>query len=99
MTLFQLISTLGKPVAYGYHSSPQELPYFCIMGAGQDQFEADNTYYTKHDRWQVEYYFINKDPVFENSIEELLLNNGYKYEKSEDVYIEGEGVFVIYYDI
>lgn len=99
MTLFQLLSTLGKPVAYGYHSKPQDLPYFCIMGIGQDQFEADNTYYTKQDRWQVEYYFINKDPVFENSIEELLLNNGYKYSKSEDVYIEGEDVFVIYYDI
>lgn len=99
MTLFQLLSTLGKPVAYGYHSKPQDLPYFCIMGIGQDQFEADNTYYTKQDRWQIEYYFINKDPVFENSIEELLLNNGYKYSKSEDVYIEGEDVFVIYYDI
>ena len=94
MTLFQLLSTLGKPVAYGYHSKAQELPYFCIMGIGQDQFEADNTYYTKQDR-----YFINKDPVFENQIEELLLNNGYKYSKSEDVYIEGEDVFVIYYDI
>ena len=99
MTLFQLLSTLGKPVAYGYHSKPHDLPYFCIMGIGQDQFEADNTYYTKQDRWQIEYYFINKDPVFENSIEELLLNNGYKYSKSEDVYIEGEDVFVIYYDI
>lgn len=99
MTLLQLLSTLGKPVAYGYHSKTQELPYFCIMGIGQDQFEADNTYYTKQDRWQIEYYFINKDPVFENQIEELLLNNGYKYSKSEDVYIEGEDVFVIYYDI
>lgn len=99
MTLYQLLDTLGKPVAYGYHSNTQELPYFCIIGSGQDQFQADNTYYTKKDRWQVEYYFITKDPAFEAQIEELLLNNGYKYGKSEDIYIENEDVFVIYYDI
>lgn len=99
MTLFQLLQTLGKPVAYGYHSNPQPLPYFCIMGAGQGQFEADNTYYTRKDHWQIEYYFTSKDPTFEATIENLLLNNGYKYSKSEDVYIENEDVFVIYYDI
>lgn len=99
MTVYQLINTLGKPTAYGYHSASQELPYFCIMGVGQDQFEADNTYYTKKNRWQIEYYFINKDPDFEEQIENLLLENGYKYTKSEDIYIEDEDVFVIYYDI
>ena len=99
MTVYQIINSLGKPTAYGYHSKRQDLPYFCIMGAGQDQFEADNTYYTKQDRWQIEYYFITKDPDFENSIEQLLLSYGYKYTKSEDVYIEDEDVFVIYYDI
>lgn len=99
MTLYQLLETLGKPVAYGYHSKVQELPYFCIIGAGQDQFEADTTYYTKKNRWQIEYYFITKNPTFEEQIETLLLNNGYKYSKSEDVYIENEDVFVIYYDI
>lgn len=99
MTVYQMIATLGKPVAYGYHDRPQTLPYFCLIGAGQDQFEADNTYYMKEDHWQVEYYFIKKDPTFEGQIETLLLNNGYKYQKSEDVYIEDEGVFVIYYTI
>ena len=35
----------------------------------------------------------------EARIEALLLENGYLYDKSEDVYIEDEGVFVIYYTI
>ena len=61
--------------------------------------EADNTYYTSKDNWQLEYYFKVKDPSVEQSIEALLLQNGYKYDKSEDVYIEDEDVFVIYYDI
>ena len=87
------------PVAYGYHSQHQELPYLCILGAGQDQFEADNTYYTKKDRWQIELYFKDKNPTNENTLENLLLSNGHKYTKSEDIYIESEDVFVIYYDI
>lgn len=99
MTIFETLETLQKPIAWGYHSKPQKLPYLVLIGAGQDQFEADNTYYTKKDRWQVEYYFIEKDPSLEAQIESLLLNNGYKYDKSEDVYIEDEDVFVIYYDI
>ncbi len=99
MTLFQLLQTLKIPVAYGYHKKPQELPYLCLIGAGQGQFEADNTYYTKKNLWQVEYYFIEKDTDTEEQIENLLLDNGYKYSKSEDVFIEDEGIFVIYYDV
>lgn len=99
MTVFKLLQTLGRPVAYGYHSKEQELPYLCLIGGGQDQFEADTTYYVKKNRWQVEYYFRRKDPDFEDQIEDLLLKNNYRYEKSEDIYIEGEDVFVIYYDI
>jgi len=99
MTIFNLIKTLDYPVAYGYHNTRPELPYFCIIGAGQEQFEADNTYYIRKDNWQIEYYFRKKDPELEATIEDLLLENGYKYEKSEDVYIEGEDVFLIYYNI
>ena len=99
MTIYQIIKTLGKPVAYGYHSTPQTLPYFCLMGAGQGKFEADNTYYKRKDNWQIEYYFTDKDPTFEATIEDLLLQYGYKYTKSEDIYIEDEDVFVIYYEI
>ena len=43
--------------------------------------------------------FIEKDETMEARIEALLLENGYLYDKSEDVYIEDEGVFVIYYTI
>lgn len=99
MTIYQMLSTLGCPVAYGYHSKEQSLPYFCIVGAGQDRFEADNTYYVTENRWQIEYYFKIKNVEFEASIEALLLDNGYHYEKSEDIYIEDQDVYLIYYDI
>lgn len=99
MTVFQMLETLDRPVAYGYHSTEQELPYFCIVGNGQDQFQADNTYYLTKDRTQIEYYFKRKDPDFEAEIEALLLENGFRYDKTEDIYIEDQDVFLIYYDI
>lgn len=99
MTLYQLLSTLNIPVSYGLFTNPPALPYLCIIGAGQEHFEADSTYYVKRDNWQIELYFKVKDPDVEESIEDLLLSNGYKYEKSEDVYIENEGIFMVFYDI
>ncbi len=100
MTVFELLtSELKLPCAYGYHSKLQTPPYFCLMGSGQGQFQADNTYYTKKNSWQVEYYFKDKNLDLEEAIENLFLNNGYRYEKSEDIYIESEDIFVIYYNI
>lgn len=99
MTIKQILDQLELPVAWGYHSKPQTVPYFCIMGAGQDQFEADNTYYTKKDRYQIEYYFRKKDLELEQKIEALLLSYGFLYYKSEDIYLNDQDVFVIYYDI
>ena len=69
------------------------------IGDGQDTFEADNSYYWKRNRYQLEYYFTKKNEAEEAAIEKVLLDNGFLYEKSEDVYIENEGVFVIYYNI
>ena len=99
MNVFEMLKTLGRPVVYGYHTGEQPLPYLCITGAGQDHFEADTTYYVTKDRYQIEYYFRKKDGAFEMEIEALLLSNGFRYEKSEDIYIDDEDVFVIYYDI
>ena len=55
--------------------------------------------YWKENSYQVEYYFTEKNEQNEAVIEEALLDNGYLYEKSEDIFIESEGVFVIYYYI
>jgi hypothetical protein len=99
MSIKEILDGLGRPVAYGFHSEDQQLPYFCIMGAGQDQVRADNTYYVTEDRYQVEYYYKKKNPEFEKQIETLLLEHGFLYYKSEDVYLDDQDVFVIYYDI
>lgn len=104
MTLFQILTDpqtgLGLPCAYSHFRDdevPEAPPYMVYIGNGQDDFEADNTYYFARNRYQIEYYFTEKNEEQEAAIEKLLLDNGYLYDKSEDVYIEEQGVFVIYY--
>ena len=106
MTLFEILTNpetgLGIPCAYSHFRDdevPEAPPYLVYMGDGQDTFEADNTYYWTRNRYQIEYYFTTKDEDQEAAIEKLLLDNGYLYDKTEDVYIEDQGVFVIYYNV
>ena len=106
MTIFEILtddeSGLDIPCAYSHFRDsdvPEAPPYLVYIGNGQDTFEADNTYYWTRNRYQIEYYFTEKNEEQEAAIETLLLDNGYLYDKSEDVYIEEQGVFVIYYNV
>ena len=99
MTIFQVLQSTGLPCAYSHFKTKQSPPYIVYIGSGQDVFEADNTHYWKENTYQVEYYFATKNEQNEASIENALLEAGYLYDKSEDNYIEDEGVFVIYYYI
>lgn len=99
MTISEVLQSTGLPCAYSHFKKSQTPPYIVYMGSGQDVFEADNTHYWKQNNYQVEYYFTTKNESNESAIEDALLGAGYLYDKSEDVYIEDEGVFVIYYNI
>ena len=99
MTIYQTLQSTGLPCAYSHFKKKKSPPYIVYIGNGQDTFDADDTHYWKQNRYQVEYYFTTKNETNEATIENKLLENGYLYEKSEDVYIEDEDVFVIYYYI
>ncbi len=99
MTIFQTLQSTGLPCAYSHFKKKQSPPYIVYIGNGQDTFQADNTHYWKQNTYQVEYYFTTKNEQNEEAIESALLENGFLYEKSEDIYIEEEEVFVIYYYI
>lgn len=89
----------GIPSAYGRFKKKQDLPFLVYLGAGQQNTAMDNTYYYSENEYQLEYYFKEKNEAKERAIEEQLLADGYLYEKSQDVYIEGEDVWVIYYTV
>lgn len=95
--IYAVLLTTGLPCAYSHFKTDQNPPYIVYIGNGQDNLDADNTHYWKNNRYQVEYYFTEKDESNEASIEAALLNAGYLYDKSEDIYIEDQSVFVIYY--
>ena len=99
MSIYQVLQSTGLPCAYSHFKTGQTPPYIVYIGNGQEIFEADNTHYWKQNSYQVEYYFTTKNESNEEAIETALLDNGFLYDKSEDVYIEDEGVFVIYYYI
>ena len=99
MTIYEVLQSTNLPCAYSHFKTKQTPPYIVYIGNGQDVFEADNTHYWKQNTYQVEYYFTTKNESNEEAIETALLNNGFLYDKSEDVYIEDQGVFLIYYYI
>lgn len=99
MTIYEVLQSTNLPCAYSHFKTKQTPPYIVYIGNGQDVFEADNTHYWKQNTYQVEYYFTTKNESNEEAIETALLNNGFLYDKSEDIYIEEQGVFLIYYYI
>ncbi len=99
MTIQQVLQSTGLPCAYSHFKKARKPPYLVYTGSGQDVFEADNTHYWRENSYQVEYYFTSKSETNEEAIESALLDNGFLYDKSEDIYIEDEDVFVIYYYI
>lgn len=99
MSIYQVLQSTGLPCAYSHFKKKQSPPYIVYIGNGQNTFQADDTHYWKQNTYQVEYYFTTKNEQNEEAIESALLDNGFLYEKSEDIYIEEEEVFVIYYYI
>ena len=99
MTIYEVLQSTKLPCAYSHFKRKQSPPFLVYIGTGQDDLAADNAYYHKNNRYRVEYYFTVKDEKAEASIESALEAAGYLYEKSEDVYIESEDVFVIYYEV
>lgn len=97
MSIYQVLQSTGLPCAYSHFKKAQSPPYIVYIGNGQDTFQADNTHYYKQNTYQVEYYFTTKNESNEASIENALLEAGYLYDKSEDIYLEDQGVFLIYY--
>lgn len=96
-TFYEVLQDTGLPAAYSHFDKPQKPPFLVYVANGQDQMRADNGVYLKANTYRAEYYFITKNETEEAAIEKTLTDNGYLYEKSEDVYIDSEKMFVVYY--
>lgn len=97
--IYDVLKSIGLPVAYFRFKNAVNPPFLIYLGNGQSTTFKDNAIYFKKNQYQVQYYFKQKNEINENQIEQTLIDNGYNYQKSEDIYIENEDLFVIYYDI
>ena len=97
MSIYDILNGISIPWAYGRFQDRQDPPFLIAMGNGQLSFDADNTIYYKGNYYRIEFYFKEKNEDTEDEIESALLSGGFIYEKSEDIYIESENLFVIYY--
>jgi len=95
--IVKTLESTGLPVSYGLFPEGKKPPYIVYIGNGQTVFGADDTHYWSKNGYQVEYYFKKKSEAAETAIENILLQAGYIFQKSEDVYLEEENVFLIYY--
>lgn len=98
MTFYEVIGTINLPCVYGAFRKNIKPPYFSYTGAGQDIFYASDTGYYRVNFYQLIYYFKTKDEASEAVIEKTLLENGFTYDKSPDLFDQDEGVYYIMYD-
>lgn len=90
---------LGVEAAYSHFIDGHSLPYLAYIGAGQEQLQADGKVYWRSNTYQVELYFAKKDEALEESIEDAFIAGGWKFSKSDDAYLDDEGIYIIYYDL
>lgn len=101
MTFQQIASMIqGMGLPFTYDSFPNNIapnpPYIVFNYPQSNDFGADNTNYVSIDTLNIELYTSTKDFALESSIESVLNENGFFYEKSES-YIRSENLFQITY--
>ena len=96
----QMIESMGLP--FTYDSFPNNIaptpPYIVFNYPNRNDFAADNVNYSQIEILNLELYTATKDFSLEESIEAVLEQNGFFYEKSE-AYIRNENLFQITYDM
>ena len=98
-TLNSLLNTLGVPVAYMLFREPKPLPFIIYRGAGTFNLEADNVVFYSRKKYAIELYYECKNAELEEALETLLTENGFRWTKEEDVYIESERMYMTVYNI
>lgn len=78
-------------------NNSKKFPYFVYYGNGSNNFKADDEVYSTTNNYIVEYYFKFKNEKLERKIEEIFNDNKIIWEKSDDIYINDEKVFMIRY--
>jgi hypothetical protein len=94
----QMIESMGLP--YTYDTFPNNAaplpPYIVFNYPDRNDFGADDINYSKIGILNLELYTASKDFNLEKTVEDILAENGFYYEKSE-AFINKEQLFQITY--
>lgn len=93
-----MIESMGLPYTYDFfpNNIAPKPPYIVFNYPDTNDFGADNTNYVKVNILNIELYTSTKDFELEQSVEAVLNQNGFFYEKSE-AYIRNENLYQISY--
>jgi len=98
--LYLLLRRVGLPVTYSHFEKGQvpPLPYICYLEISTDNFKADGKVYQKVTDVDIELYTKKKELDIEDSLEQILNENGIPWD-SDEIYINDEKVFKKTYEV
>lgn len=94
----KILESTGFPVAFYEFpkEEPHDPPFICYLTLGQENFSADGIVYHSGTNVQVEVYTLQKDPVVEHVVENVL--SAFYYSKNEG-FIEKEKIYLVTYQL
>lgn len=92
----EMVSSIGVP--YAYYQFPNNTgiapPFVCFYFNGSNDFAADNTNYQRIRQLSLELYTDNKDFTLEQTVENILNQNGLVYSR-EETYLDSEKMYMV----
>ena len=92
----EMVSSIGVP--YAYYQFPNNTgiapPFACFYFDSSNDFAADNTNYQRIRPLSLELYTDNKDFTLEQTVENVLNQNGLVYSR-EETYLDSEKMYMV----
>lgn len=92
----EMVSSIGVP--YAYYQFPNNTgiapPFVCFYFNSSNDFAADNTNYQRIRQLSLELYTDNKDFALEQTVENVLNQNGLVYSR-EETYLDSEKMYMV----
>lgn len=91
-----MVASIGLPYAYYQfpNGTEQSPPFICFLFETSNDFIADNSNFQRIRPLSIELYTDNKDFTLEETVEDVLNQNGLVYER-EEAYLDTERMYMV----
>lgn len=92
----EMVSSIGVPFAYYQFPNNTGIapPFVCFYFDSSNDFAADNTNYQRIRPLSIELYTDNKDFTLEQTVENVLNQNGLVYSR-EETFLDSERMYMV----